>query len=221
MDASCSKDVSSNSKFSETFTESDELVYSETSSETNSDSYHSDEYYENYISWDLSAAIDTQNQNNDDQWIQIADQALDIIPTAIDFSPINTPGPVNCVSKNSKPHDYFLHLFGEEFLDTVIADTNLYAERKITCKCILRKSSRFCKWKPTNREELLAFFGLTINMRLISKSNINAYWNTKIGSRAHQLLEQFLQEMDSWCYIRCSIFLRKKETLENWKRCRI
>ena len=86
MDASCSKDVSSNSKFSKTFTESDELVYSETSSETNSDSYHLDEYYENYISWDLSAAIDTQNQNNDDQWIQIADQALDIIPTAIDFS---------------------------------------------------------------------------------------------------------------------------------------
>ena len=143
MDASCSKDVSSNSKFSETFTESDELVYSETSSETNSDSYHLDEYYENYISWDLSAAIDTQNQNNDDQWIQIADQALDIIPTAIDFSPINTPGPVNCVSKNSKPHDYFLHLFGEEFLDTVIADTNLYAERKITLKGNLGSSSQF------------------------------------------------------------------------------
>ena len=41
--------------------------------------------------------MDTQNQNNDDQWIQIADQASDIIPTAID----------------SKPHDYFLHLLGE------------------------------------------------------------------------------------------------------------
>ena len=45
--------------------------------------------------------MDTQNQNNDDQWIQIADQASDIIPTAID----------------SKPHDYFLHLFGEKSLD--------------------------------------------------------------------------------------------------------
>ena len=72
--------------------------------------------------------MDTQNQNNDDQWIQIADQASDIIPTAIDFSPINTPGPVDCVSKDSKPHAYFLHLFGEEFFDTVVADTNLYAE---------------------------------------------------------------------------------------------
>ena len=149
MDASCSKDVSSSSKFSESFTESDESVYSETSSESDSDSYYSDECQENNIFQDLSAAVDTQNQNNDDQWIQIADQASDIIPTAIDFSPINTPGPVDCVCKDSKPHEYFLHLFGEEFLDTVVADTNLYAERKITSKGNLGSSSRFCKWKPT------------------------------------------------------------------------
>ena len=79
MDASCSKDISSSSEFSKHFTESDESVYSETSSESDSDSYHSDEYYENNISRDLSAAVDSQNQNNDDQWILIADQASDII----------------------------------------------------------------------------------------------------------------------------------------------
>ena len=59
MDASCSKAVSSSSKFSKHFTESDESVYSETSSELDSDSYHSDEYYENNISRDLSAAVDS------------------------------------------------------------------------------------------------------------------------------------------------------------------
>ena len=37
----------------------------------------------------------------------------------------------------------------------------------------------------------------------------------KIDPRGHQFLEQFLQETDSWYYIRCSIFL-KNETLENW-----
>ena len=47
MDASCSKDVSSSSKFSKSFTESDESVCSETSSESASDSYYSDEYYKN------------------------------------------------------------------------------------------------------------------------------------------------------------------------------
>ena len=97
MYTSCNKDVSSSSsEFSKSFTESDESVYSETS-ETNSDFYHSYEYYENDISQDLSAAMDTQNQNNDDQWIQIANKASNIIPTAIDFS----PGPVDCVSKDS------------------------------------------------------------------------------------------------------------------------
>ena len=86
MDASCSKDVSSSSEFSKSFSESDESVYSETSSESDGDSYYSDAFYENDISRDLSAAVDTQNQNNDDQWIQIADQASDIIPTALDLS---------------------------------------------------------------------------------------------------------------------------------------
>ena len=66
----------------------------------------------------------------------------------------------------------------------MVADTNLYAERKITSKGNLGSSSRFRKWKPTNREELLAFFGLTINMGLINKSNINAYWNTKDWSQS-------------------------------------
>ena len=161
MDANCSKDVNSSSEISKSFTETDESVYSETS-ESGSDSYYSDEYYENNISRDLSAAVDTQNQNNDDQWIQIADQASDTIPTAIDFSPNYTPTPVDCVRKDSKTHEYFLHLFGEEFLDTVIADTNLYAERKIISKGNLGSSPRFHKWKPTNCEELLAFFGLQL-----------------------------------------------------------
>ena len=60
----------------------------------------------------------------------------------------------------------------EEFLDTVIADTNLYAERKITSKGNLGSSSRSRKWKPKNCEEL------------INKSNINAYWNTKDWSQS-------------------------------------
>ena len=140
MDANCSKDVSSSSEISKSFTETDESVYSETS-ESDSDFYYSDEYYENNISQDLSAAVDTQNQNNDDQWIQIADQASDTIPTAIDFSPNYTPTPVDCVSKDSKTQEYFLHLFGEEFLDTVVVDTNLYAERKSISKGNLGSSS--------------------------------------------------------------------------------
>ena len=38
--------------------------------------------------------------------------------------PVNTPGKVDC-NMNSQPHEYFLHLFGKEFLDAIIAETNL------------------------------------------------------------------------------------------------
>ena len=113
--------------------------------------------------------MDTQNQNNDDQWIQIADQASDINSTAMDLSPIYTPRPVDCVSIDSKPQDYFLHLFGGEYMDTVIANTNLYAKRKTLSKGKLESSSQFCKCQPTNHEELLAFFRLTMNLGLINK----------------------------------------------------
>ena len=68
----------------------------------------------------------------------------------------------------------FLHLFGGQFLDTAIADTNLYGQRKTTSKGNLGSSSQFGKWNPTNCEELSAFFGLTVNMGLINKSNANA-----------------------------------------------
>ena len=100
MDWSCNKD-SSSSEFSESFSENGNSFYSETSSKMNSDSNLLDEYYENDISRALSAAIDTQNSDNDDQWIQIANWASNIISKTIEFSPMNTPGLVDCGRKIS------------------------------------------------------------------------------------------------------------------------
>ena len=52
---------------------------------------------------------------------------------------------------NTQPHEYFLHLFGEEFLDALIAETNLL-EGKVAHK------------------ELLVFWGLTISMGLLREA---------------------------------------------------
>ena len=41
--------------------------------------------------------------------------------TGKDFEKIQ----VDSVSENSQPHEYYLHLFGEEFLDALIAETNI------------------------------------------------------------------------------------------------
>ena len=67
--------------------------------------------------------------------------------------------------------------------------------REITSKGNLGSSSRSCKWKPENCQEL------------INKSNINAYWNTKDWSQSTSIFGAV-----SWCYIWYSIFLREGDT---------
>ena len=77
---------------------------------------------------------------------------------------MNTPGQVGCISEDSQPHEYFLHLFGEEVLDTLKAKIN-FLERKIllkghlgSCSCsvgnlsIIKKIIIFCfnNWHGTD-----------------------------------------------------------------------
>ena len=53
--------------------------------------------------------------------------ASNIVATPIQFSPFNTFNTKSTVSyEDSQPHEYFLHLFGKQFLDTFIAETNLF-----------------------------------------------------------------------------------------------
>ena len=49
-------------------------------------------------------------------WIQILDQAWNIAPTPIQFSPAITPGKVDPIIEDSQPHEYFWHLNGKELL---------------------------------------------------------------------------------------------------------
>ena len=80
---------------------------------------------------------------------------------------MNPAGPLNCIPEDSLPHEYFLHLFGEDFVDLLMKETNTYGENKIKTKGTIPKSSRFHKWYHTNREELLAFLAVVVNMVLI------------------------------------------------------
>ena len=65
------------------------------------------------------------------QWIQILDQAADIVPTPIQYFPVNTLRQADFLSEDPQPCEYFLYLLCEEFLDMLIAKTNLFlSERK-------------------------------------------------------------------------------------------
>ena len=67
-----------------------------------------------------------------------------------------------------------MHLFGEEFLDVLIAETNLLEGkiRKVTLEVAVG-------WKPINHKELIVFWGLTNSMGLMINKSMKALWNTK------------------------------------------
>ena len=78
-----------------------------------------------------------------------------------------------------------MHLLGEEFLQDIIDETNRYGDAKKNMRGTnIGKASRFSKWVHTNREELLDFLGIVINMGLVSKSSMKAYWNVKDWSQS-------------------------------------
>ena len=66
-------------------------------------------------------------------------------------------GEIALWSEDSQPHKYFLHLFGKQFLDAFIAETNLLEEK------ILSKGYPTLEvalgWKPISHEGLLVFYG--------------------------------------------------------------
>ena len=87
-----------------------------------------------------------------------------------------------------------MHLYGEEFLDALIAEENLL-EGKILLKGHLGSCSRLETYQ-CNDKELLVFLGITISMELIIKKSMKVFWNTKDWSQKPTsfVLQQFLLE---------------------------
>ncbi|GIY76629.1 piggyBac transposable element-derived protein 4 [Caerostris darwini] len=75
------------------------------------------------------------------------------------------------------PIDYFRHLFTENMLDEVIAQTNNYA-REVLCRRETKQHSRINAWKETTKEEILIFVGLILHMGIIRINRIEDYWKT-------------------------------------------
>ena len=78
---------------------------------------------------------------------------------------------VDSVSENSQPHEYYLHLFGEEFLDALIAETNI-SPWELLSEMETYQSSRTVS---IFRSE---------SMGLIINSSMKVFWNTKTDPRS-------------------------------------
>ena len=120
-----------------------------------SDFNHSSKYYINYTPTNLSAEmmsthlrmiVKTVVDRIVDLRIQILDQAWNIVQTPIQFFPVNALRKVELWIENSEPHKCFLHLFGKDFLDAFIAETNL-----LEGKLLLKWHLGSCSWLKTCR----------------------------------------------------------------------
>ena len=69
------------------------------------------------------------------------------------------PGPTNILDDEKKAIDFFHLFFTENDLDSIVAETNSYAELSIQTKADP-------KWIPTTREELSAWIGIRTYMSI-------------------------------------------------------
>ena len=165
----------------ESFSDSDTLIESDTETETETDSGYSVSDYDEDVQINLHEASTTNTDNsteNNDDWIHVLNRDADQDSSPTVSSPVNSPGPANFIPEDSLPHEYFLHLFGDDFVGLLVKETNTYGDNKIQAKGTIPKSSCFHKWCHTNREELLAFLAVVVNMGLIRKSSLKD-WNLK------------------------------------------
>ena len=59
---------------------------------------------------------------NNSEWHQVLDRDNDEPNFPQNFSPLGTPGPINCIPSTSIPHEYVIMLLGDEFIDLLVEE---------------------------------------------------------------------------------------------------
>ncbi len=82
------------------------------------------------------------------------------------------PGPSGDAVGVTDPVSCFLLLLPQQFYDTLLIETNRYADQQRALK------NDGSSWNPITREELMAFIGVNIAMGIISLPCLDDYWST-------------------------------------------
>ena len=93
------------------------------------------------------------------------------------FEPLKEPGVYADLNDESPPLDCFFELFDETIQDKLIVYINDYAAHKLTGVFPVTRSSRFAKWYPITKYELLKFLAVVVSMGLDKRPNIEDYWS--------------------------------------------
>ena len=190
--------------------DSDFSVETETETETESETDSSDS--------EASFMGNLQNiDRNNNKWHQVLDWDNHEPSFTQNFSPVGTPGLINCIPSTSMPHEYVIMLLGVEFIDLLAEETNRYGDVKQLSKSDDENMNpRRKKWKHTTREEFFPFLGIVTNMGLIREGSVKEYWNKTDWSQDTPQL--FLHVIDFLNCRQLFIFHRLRETVQNYKK---
>eukprot|EP00731_Ephydatia_muelleri_P013820 Em0007g1130a len=83
--------------------------------------------------------------------------------------PTYTIGPTFLVS--SSPAEVLSFLFVNELVETIVDETNMYAER-------MMEPAKIAKWKQVEMQEIKAYLGFNMLMGLVQMPEVEDYWKT-------------------------------------------
>ncbi|XP_071057565.1 piggyBac transposable element-derived protein 4-like [Onthophagus taurus] len=89
-------------------------------------------------------------------------------------------GPQNEAKEKTEPIDIFELFFPIEFVETIVEQTNLYAQQKrASLGMVFPLRSRMNEWKNVTAEEIYVVFGFYMLMGIIQKPTIRSYFSKK------------------------------------------
>jgi len=80
------------------------------------------------------------------------------------------------LSDKSDPLTYLRLFLDEDVVDTIVIETNRYAEQTL-CRSSLRPKSRTRHWEPVTVDDIWLFFGLLVLQGIIQKPQQRWYWS--------------------------------------------
>ncbi|XP_014614920.1 PREDICTED: piggyBac transposable element-derived protein 4-like [Polistes canadensis] len=120
------------------------------------------------------------NVSSSEEWEDVTESGIP--PATINFDLHDEIAGPQLLSNVKEPIDYFTLYFTEELADSIIKETNNYANEEIRKKQLSRKST-WHKWYDITKEEFFAFIAVILNMGLIQFPNIQEYWSTASNSK--------------------------------------
>ena len=117
------------------------------------------------------AEQEVSDEDADPDELRWSDQLTDLrIPDFVEASGIKFQLP-----DNPTPVDFFVAFVGEDLLNQIVQETNLYARQKLA-----DSPARLANFRPVTVHELKAFLGVNIIMGINRLPTLDLYWSTDV-----------------------------------------